>query len=92
MRVVGDVEPLPGVPPSSGYLAQLLTQLPARNPKMVIYSAYEDPRASQFVAERVGVAAVQLPFTVGGNDAAKDLFGLYDDTVRRLLAGLNARQ
>ena len=27
-------------------------------------------------------------FTVGGTDGAKDLFGLYDDTINRLLAGL----
>jgi zinc/manganese transport system substrate-binding protein len=29
-----------------------------------------------------------LPFTIGGDDEAKDLFGLYDDTIARLLAGL----
>jgi zinc/manganese transport system substrate-binding protein len=29
-----------------------------------------------------------LPFTVGGSDAAKDLFGFYDDTIKRLLVGL----
>ena len=27
-----------------------------------------------------------LSFTVGGSDAAKDLFSLYDDTIARLLA------
>ena len=27
-----------------------------------------------------------LPFTVGGSDRAKDLFGLFDDTLARLLA------
>jgi zinc/manganese transport system substrate-binding protein len=27
-----------------------------------------------------------LPYTVGGSDGAKDLFGLYDDTLARLLA------
>jgi zinc/manganese transport system substrate-binding protein len=29
---------------------------------------------------------VVLPFSVGGSDAAKDLFGLFDDTIDRLLA------
>jgi zinc/manganese transport system substrate-binding protein len=28
-----------------------------------------------------------LPFTVGGDDGAKDLYGLYDDTIQRLLRG-----
>jgi zinc/manganese transport system substrate-binding protein len=92
MRETLAIEPKPGVPPSSGYLAQLLAQIPARGPKMIVHAAYEDPRPSQFVAERSGLPAVQLPFTVGGNDAAKDLFALYDDTVRRLLEGLGARK
>ena len=29
---------------------------------------------------------MKLPFTVGGSDGAKDLFGLFDDTLARLLA------
>jgi zinc/manganese transport system substrate-binding protein len=29
-----------------------------------------------------------LPFTVGGSEAAKDLYGLFDDTLERLLAAL----
>jgi zinc/manganese transport system substrate-binding protein len=34
---------------------------------------------------------VKIPFTVGGTDAAKDLFGLFDDTVARLLAANGQR-
>jgi zinc/manganese transport system substrate-binding protein len=29
---------------------------------------------------------VTLPFSVGGTPGAKDLFGLFDDTLARLLA------
>ena len=29
-----------------------------------------------------------MPFSVGGTPAAKDLFGLFDDTVQRLVGGL----
>ena len=54
----------------------------------VVYAAYEDPRASEFVAQRIGVAAILLPFTVGGTDQARDLFGLFDDTIARLVQGL----
>jgi len=28
---------------------------------------------------------VVLPFTVGGSERAKDLFGLFDDTIEQLL-------
>jgi zinc/manganese transport system substrate-binding protein len=54
---------------------------------MVIRAAYQSPRASEWVAERAKVNAVALPFTVGGTDGAKDLFGLFDDTIARLLKG-----
>jgi zinc/manganese transport system substrate-binding protein len=53
----------------------------------VIRAAYQGDRASQWIAERAKINAVVLPFTVGGNDAAKDLFTLYDDTIARLLKG-----
>jgi len=29
-----------------------------------------------------------LPYSVGGTPEAKDLFGLFDDTINRLLAAL----
>jgi zinc/manganese transport system substrate-binding protein len=51
-------------------------------------AAYSDDRSSEWLAGRAGIPAVALPFTVGGNDKAKDLFGLFDDTVQRLLGAL----
>jgi zinc/manganese transport system substrate-binding protein len=54
---------------------------------MVIRAAYQSDRASQWIAERAKINAVALPFTVGGNAEAKDLYGLYDDTIARLLKG-----
>jgi zinc/manganese transport system substrate-binding protein len=53
---------------------------------MVVRGAYEDPRASHWLSEQAGIPDVVLPFTVGGNDKAKDLFGLFDDSIARLLA------
>jgi zinc/manganese transport system substrate-binding protein len=32
------------------------------------------------------VPVVVLPYTVGGSEEAKDLFGLYEDTLAKLLA------
>ncbi len=90
MNEVGTIEPKPGVPPGSAYLAQLLDEIPKRQAKMVVYAAYQDPRAPDFIAEKTHIPAVMLPFTVGGDDNAKDLFSFYDDTIKRLLAGLGA--
>lgn len=80
------LEPKPGVPPSSGYLAEVLTKLQSTPARFVIRAAYEDDRPSAFVSERAKIPAVTLPFTVGGTEDAKDLFSLFDVTVQRLLA------
>jgi zinc/manganese transport system substrate-binding protein len=87
---VGTIEPKPGVPPGSAHLAQLLEEMPKRGAKLIVYAAYQDPRAPDLIAEKTRVPAVMLPFTVGGTEQASNLFGLYDDTINRLLAALAA--
>jgi zinc/manganese transport system substrate-binding protein len=88
LHEVVPLEPKPGVPPSSGYLAEVLQKLQATPAKFTIRAAYEDDRPSAFISEHANIPAVTLPFTVGGTDGAKDLFSLYEDTITRLLAGL----
>jgi zinc/manganese transport system substrate-binding protein len=85
MREVGTLEPKPGLPPTATHMSELLASL-ARDPaKAVVRAAYNEPRAAEWLSERAKIPAVTLPFTVGGSDRAKDLFGLFDDTLSRLL-------
>jgi zinc/manganese transport system substrate-binding protein len=86
LREVGSLEPKPGLPPTTAHLSDLLAQLGKDPAKAVLRSAYNDPRPAEFIAQRARIPAVMLPYTVGGTEKAKDLFGLYDDTIARLLA------
>jgi zinc/manganese transport system substrate-binding protein len=86
MREVGSLEAKPGLPPSTASLTELLTKLKQTPAKAVVRAAYNDPRPSEWLAQRAAIPAVMLPYTVGGTDQAKDLFGLYEDTLARLLA------
>ena len=88
MKEVAALEPKPGLEPTTAHLASVLETLQKTPAKMVLRAAYQGDRASQWVAERGKVKAVALPFTVGGDDGAKDLFGLFDDTIQRLLKGI----
>jgi hypothetical protein len=87
LRPIAALEPKPGVEPTTAQLSEVLARLQQQPVKMVIRAAYQSDRASQWIAERAGINAVVLPFTVGGDDAAKDLFSLFDDTIQRLLKG-----
>ena len=85
LKVVASIEPKPGLPPSAGYLGQLVAQLTSAPPKMILRNAYNDPKAAEWLSERVHAPVVLLPFSVGGTPEAADLFGLFDDTINRLL-------
>lgn len=86
LREEAAIEPKPGVPPSAGYLAQLVTRLTAAPPRMILRNAYNDSKAVDWLSQRIHAPVVLLPFSVGGTPEAKDLFGLFDDTIARLLA------
>ena len=87
MNEVAALEPKPGVEPTTAWLSEVLALLERQPAKMVIRGAYQSDRASQWIAERARINAVALPFTVGGTPEARDLYGLYDDTIARLLKG-----
>jgi zinc/manganese transport system substrate-binding protein len=89
MREVGSLEPKPGLPPSTAHLSDLLARLKETPARVVVRSAYNDPRPGEWLAERAKVRSVMLPYTVGGTEQAKDLFSLYDDTIARLLTAAN---
>lgn len=85
LRELAAIEPKPGVPPSAGHLGALVTKLAATTPRMILRNAYNDPKAVNWLSGRTGVPVVLLPFSVGGTPEARDLFGLFDDTLKRLL-------
>ena len=85
IREVATLEPKPGIPPGGGHLERVLAALKADPAKMVVYSSYEDGRASEWLSERTRIPAVMLPYSVGGVPGADDLFAFYDALLDRLL-------
>jgi zinc/manganese transport system substrate-binding protein len=88
MREVANLEPKPGIPPTPSHLAELLDQMKSQPAKVIVYSSYNSPQAAQFLSERSKIPTVMLPFTVGGTEKAKDLFGFFDDMIVRLLGAV----
>jgi zinc/manganese transport system substrate-binding protein len=85
LEQVGALEPRPGVPPTSAHLAGLIAAAKQAAPHAILVAAYQDPKAARWLSQRTGVPVVVLPYTVGGNAQAKDLFGLFDATLDLLL-------
>lgn len=87
-KEVAALEPKSGMEPSAAQLTQVLETLKRKPAKMVLRAAYQNARPSEWIAQRAGINAVALPYTVGGAPQATDLHALFDDTIRRLLDGL----
>ena len=85
MVEAGSLEPKPGIPPSPAHLAELVEQMKRAPAKVIVHSPYNSPKAAEFLSDRTSIPTTLLPYTVGGTEKARDLFGLFDDTIERLL-------
>jgi zinc/manganese transport system substrate-binding protein len=85
LQEVGNLEPIPGLPPTAGHLSQLVKRFSNNGADVIVRSPYQDDRASEWLEDRAGIPAVVLPLTVGGTEEATDLFSWFDDIIDRLL-------
>ena len=81
-----NVEPKPGIPPSAGHLSELVGRLKGGASRRDRAICLPGPEGGHLAAAMTGLPAVELPYTVGGTPGAKDLFGLFDDSIARLMA------
>lgn len=88
MREAGTLEPKPGIEPTSGHLSDVLARQKDQPARMILRAAYQSEGPSAWMAREAKIPVAVLPYTVGGAPGAKDLFSLFDDTLVRLLKGL----
>lgn len=81
---VADLEPKPGLMPSSSHLASLLTRAAQEDILAVVVASYQDDRGANWLADKANLPVVRLPMSVGGNDDSQDLFSLYDSVISLL--------
>ena len=78
MRIVGELEPKPGIPPTSRHLEELIDANAAGTIYMIITDPYHEQKSPEGLAKKMSVAWVVLPQDVAAVPAAKDIFTLYD--------------
>jgi zinc/manganese transport system substrate-binding protein len=91
LEEVGNLEPKPGIEPTTGHLAELLDQMHSKQVKAIVRSSYQDSRASDWLSGRTGVKAIVIPHTVGSVPGTDTLFGMFDVIVARLLEAQHAQ-
>jgi zinc/manganese transport system substrate-binding protein len=87
LELLGTLEPLPGIPPTASHLSKLLARLgdDGRGADFIIRTPYQSSKPSDWLSQRTSIPELMLPFTVGGDKEAGDLYSLFSDTIERLL-------
>lgn len=81
---VASLEPKPGIPPTASHLEKVLKDIQGKNVRGILVAPFESAKAATWLSEKSGIPIINMPFTVGGNNHAKDLKSLFDDTITRL--------
>jgi zinc/manganese transport system substrate-binding protein len=79
-----DLEPKPGLPPSAGYLSEVLTKPDLNNAVAILIASHQDPKPAEWLAERTGKPVLMVPGTVTGKPLTDTLAGLISTIVNSL--------
>jgi ABC-type Zn uptake system ZnuABC Zn-binding protein ZnuA len=85
LRVVAELEPKPGIPPSPGHLRHVVETAKLQQVKLILMEPYYSRKAAEFVAERIGADVVEAANAPGGQPGVNDYIGMIDNVVRKLL-------
>jgi ABC-type Zn uptake system ZnuABC Zn-binding protein ZnuA len=86
VRMVGYMEPKPGIPPTTTHLRHLIEQMRAENVGIILSAPYYNPAHARFLAKHTGARIARVAHEVGGVEDAKDYLSTVDHNVRQLVS------
>lgn len=88
IEVIGFMEPIPGVPPTTRHLTELIKEMQNQKIKLILASPFFDRRHIQFVAGQTGAKVAEMAHQVGARPGTGDYLGMTDYNVRQLVSAL----
>jgi len=76
-KSLGNIEPLPGVSPSSKHTVELLKMIKQNNVKKIVHDVYHSQKTGKFIASKTGAKLLVLPHDVSSVDEADTLENFY---------------
>mgnify|MGYP001323219058 CR=1 FL=1 len=92
LKIIGYVEPRPGVPPTGSELARLVFAMKTANCKLILREQYHSDRFANMAAEKAGGTVLVMPASVGAETDIRSYADLIDSIVNRAAEGLKAQQ
>ena len=83
-RLVGYVEPKPGIPPSAGHIEKLIEDMKISKPNGILTTSLYGKKASETLSAKTGVKIIDLPSDVGSMPGTDDWFSFMDKVISSL--------
>ncbi len=80
-RIVGEVEPKPGIAPSAASLSALVARIQSDDTGLLIMEPYYERRSARYLSEQTGIRVAVLPQSVGAQPDINSYFDLFDAIV-----------
>jgi ABC-type Zn uptake system ZnuABC Zn-binding protein ZnuA len=88
LEVVGFLEPKPGYPPPTAHLQALVQIMRAQNVRLILASAYYDPRHARFLAQHTGAKVAEMANQGGARPGTEDYLRMVDYNVNQFVTAL----
>jgi len=82
--IVGTIEPLPGIPPTTKHIADIEKLIEREQVKYILQDVYNPQDASSYLAKKLNVKLIILPHDVGAVKEADNVFSVFDEIIRRI--------
>lgn len=87
IEVVADLEPSPGIPPTSAHLNKVVNIVNQQQPRYIALTGYQNRKSAEWLSAKTGLPVVVMPYTIGGDDQSTDLIQLMDRSLHLLKKG-----
>lgn len=84
IKVVADLEPNPGVPPTMSHLQTLVATVAQQKPKAIISNWYQNDKGARWLSQQTGTKHLNLPATVDLKGDISDMSKLFDHLLKQL--------
>jgi len=84
IKSYANLEPLPGVAPSSKYTIKLINIIKQNNIKIILQDVYHEKKTAKFIADKSDAQVIILPHDVDALSEADTLENLYTTTAEKI--------
>jgi len=83
IKSYGNIEPLPGISPSSKHTIELINTIKSNNIKTILQDVYHEKKTAKFIANKTGAKVIIIPHDMGA-DGSSSLEEFYNNIASKL--------